>query len=208
MTFEPAHIFTKDAMHRPLFEPLSEEHERPDEWSDPLGFVIGGMASYPIRAERDGALSEQYFNAASALIDAIIDRRIADYEVANAALFLYRHCFELLLKAGLPSKVRGKKHIHHLGNLAKSYAHHKKLAGETIPPWVIKRCEELAAIDPSSEAFRYGDYIAPKAKNGSPIEDEIHIDLHHLKVAMLALNSALVAQERLNRIAREAGHDL
>ncbi len=190
----PADVFTKDAMTRPLFELLSEEHERPGEWSSPFGFVIGGMATYPMRAERDGALAEQYFAAANTLVDAIIDVRVADYEVANAALFLYRHCFELLLKAGLPSKVRAKKNIHYLANLAKSYAYNKRQAGETVPEWVIKRCKELATIDPGSEAFRYGLYDAPKAKDGSPIIDEIRVDLHHLKVAMLALNSALVSQ--------------
>src|ERR1700694_3295183 len=36
-------VFTRDAMTRPLFEPLSEQHERPDEWSGPLGFVLAGM---------------------------------------------------------------------------------------------------------------------------------------------------------------------
>jgi hypothetical protein len=199
---DPAKVFTRDAMTRPLFEPFSEEHERPDEWSGPLGFVIGGMASYGIQAERDGALSEQYFNAATALIDAIIGRRIADYQVANAALFLYRHSFELLLKAGLPNKTRAKKDIHHLGDLAKSYVHHKNGAGATVPPWVVKRCEELAAIDPGSEAFRYGEYGTPKAKDGSAIEDEIHVDLFHLKAAMLALNTALVSQNWSIRMAR------
>jgi len=201
MTEFPA-ILTKDAITRPLFEPFSEEHERPDEWSGPLGFVIGGFAQPMMQAERDGALSEQYFNAATTLIDAIIDRRVADYQVANAALFLYRHCFELLLKAGLPPKVRAKKDIHHLGDLAKSYAHHKKEAGQIVPSWVIKRCEELAAIDPSSEAFRYGEYGTPKAKDGSPIEDEIHVDLFHLKTAMLALNATLVSENWLIRMAR------
>lgn len=202
MMVDPASIFTKEATTRPLFEAFSEQHERPDEWSGPLGFVIGGMAIYSMQAERDGALSEQYFNAATALIDAIIDRRIADYQVANAALFLYRHSFELLLKAGLPSKIRLKKDIHHLGDLAKSYAHHKSAAGEPVPTWVVKRCEELATIDPGSEAFRYGKYGTPKAKDGSAIEDEIHVDLFHLKAAMLALNTALVSQNWLIRMAR------
>jgi hypothetical protein len=199
---DPAEILTKEATSRPLFEPLSEKHERPDEWSGPLGFVLGGMATHAVQAERDGALAEQYFNAASALIDSIIDRRVADYQVANAALFLYRHCFELLLKAGFPPKVRAKKDIHHLGKLAQSYAHHKKEAGETVPSWAIKRCEELAAIDPSSEAFRYGEYSAPRGKDGSPLVDEIHVDLLHLKAAMLALNSALVSQNWSIRMAR------
>ncbi len=199
---DPAGICSADAMERPLFEPLSAEHERPDEWSGPLGFVIGGFACPPMQAERDGALAEQYFNAAIALIDDILARRVADFHVANAALFLFRHSIELLLKAGLPPEARQKKNIHHLGDLAKSYAHHKKSTGETVPAWVIKRCEELAAIDPGSTAFRYGGYGFPRAKDGSAIMDEIHVDLEHLKVAMLALNVALVEQNWLIRMAR------
>jgi hypothetical protein len=189
-------------MTRPLFEPLSEQHERPDEWSGPLGFVLAGMARYTEQGLRDAALAEEYFNAATALIDAIIERRVADYQVANAALFLYRHCFELLLKSGLPTKVRAKKETHHLGNLARSYAHHKKTAGEIVPAWVIKRLEELAAIDPSSEAFRYGEYDTPITKDGGALIDEIHVDLIHLKAAMLALNTAMVSQNWLIRMAR------
>jgi len=199
---EPTRRLTKDAMTRPLFEPLSEEHERPDEWSGPLGFVIGGFARPVMQAEREGALAEQYFEAATALVDAILDKRVADYQVANAALFLYRHSFELLLKAGLPPEVREGKNIHHLANLAKSYAHHKGQEGHVVPPWVIKRCEELAAIDPGSVAFRYGDYGTPTAEDGSPIFDEIHVDLHHLKEAMRALNMVLVKQNWLIRMAR------
>lgn len=187
-------IFTEEAMTSPLFQPLSEEHERPDEWSAPLGFVIGGMATHVTQTERDGALVEQYFEAATVLIDSIIDQRVADFQVANAALFLYRHCFELLLKAGLPPKVREEKNIHHLGNLAKSYAHHRKMAGREVPLWVIKRCEELAVIDPGSEAFRHGNYGIPKSKDGSLTAGEVHVDLLHLKAAMLALNTALVSQ--------------
>lgn len=193
---------TKDAISRPLFEPLSDKHEWPDEWSGPLGFVIGGFTRPSMQAERDGSLAEQYFEAANTLIDAIIDKRVADHQVANAALFLYRHNFELLLKAGLPAKVRAEKDIHHLGNLAKSYAHHMKEAGKTIPAWVIKRCEELASIDPGSEAFRYGEYGTPKGKDGAPIIDEIHVDLFHLKNAMAALNAALVNENWLIRMAR------
>ena len=189
-------------MTGPLFEPLSQKHERPDEWSGPLGFVLGGFNLPSLQAEQDGALADQYFNAATALVDAIIEQRVADYQVANAALFLYRHCFELLLKAGLPPKVRAKKFVHHLGNLAKSYAHHKKQAGEIVPFWVIRRCEELASIDPGSEAFRYGEYGTPKAMDGSPMKDEIHVDLFHLKAAMLALNTALVLRNWPVRMAR------
>jgi len=199
---DPTYRLTEEAMTRPLFEPLSEEHERPDEWSEPFGFVMGGMATYLLQTERYGALAEQYFNAATALIDDIAKRRIADCEVANAALFLYRHCFELLLKAGLPDDIRAKKKHHHLGNLAKSYAYHKRQAGYIVPLWVVKRCEELASIDPSSETFRYGEHSTPNGTSLPPITDEIHVDLRHLRAAMLALNTALVSQNWLIRMAQ------
>lgn len=192
----------EEAKSRPLFEALSEEHERPDEWSGPLGFVIGGFARPEAETERDGMMAEQFFEAANALIDAIIERRVADFEVANAALFLYRHCFELLLKAGLPPKVRKSKNIHHLGDLAKSYAHHKRLEGHIVSAWIVKRCEELAVIDPESMAFRYGNYGTPKDKDGTPILDEIHVDIFHLKAAMRVLNAALVDQNWSIRMAR------
>ncbi len=189
-------------MMRPLFEPLSDDHARPDEWSWPLGFVIGGMATYADQSEREEHLAGQYFTAAEALVDAILDKRVADYEVANAALFLYRHCIELLLKAGLPSQVRARKNIHHLGNLAKSYAHHQQRAGRTVPAWVIGRCEELASIDPGSEAFRYGECGVPEAKNRAPLVEEIHVNLVHLKDTMKTLNAALAEQNRLIRMER------
>ena len=116
--------------------------------------------------------------------------------MANAALFLYRHYCELLLKAGLPSHVRARKNIHHLGDLAKSYAaHYQQQAGHAVPAWIIRRCEELASIDPGSEAFRYGEYGA------SPVE-EVHVDLVHLKAAMKALFAVLVEQNRLIRIGQ------
>lgn len=173
-------------MTRPLFEPLSEKHERPDEWSGPLGFVLAGMATYTEQRLRDAALAAEYFNAATALIDALIEKRVADYEIANAALFLYRHCFELLLKSALPTEARANKQTHHLGKLARSYAHYRKIAGKIVPAWVIKRLDELAAIDPSSEAFRYGEYETPLTEEGGALIDEIHVDLIHLKAAMFA----------------------
>lgn len=197
-----AEIFTRAAMTRPLFEPLTEQHERPDEWSGPLGFVIGGFSRPAMQAERDSSLALQYFEAAEALVEAIVDKRIADYQVANAALFLYRHSVELLLKSGLPPTARAKKNVHNLSNLARSYAHHKQKCGMIVPAWVIHRCEELATIDPGSEAFRYGDYGTPQRKGHPPIEDEVHVDLFHLKAAMAALNAALVEQNWLIRMAK------
>lgn len=48
------------------------------------------------------SLAEEYFAAANELVDAIKEKRIADYQVGNAALFLYRHSCELILKGKRP----------------------------------------------------------------------------------------------------------
>jgi CNT family concentrative nucleoside transporter len=37
--------FTEEQMHRPLFEEPTVALERPCEWSEPLGFMVGGMAT-------------------------------------------------------------------------------------------------------------------------------------------------------------------
>jgi hypothetical protein len=52
------------------------------------------------------SLAEEYFAAANELVDAIKEKRIADYQVGNAALFLYRHSCELIRKAALPVSKR------------------------------------------------------------------------------------------------------
>lgn len=184
---------TEAAMMRPLFEQLTEDHERLDEWSAPLGFVFGGMATYAEVSERDEQLAEQYRVAAEALVDAILEQRVVDHQLANPVLFLYRHCWELLLKAGLPSDVRASKNVHDLPTLAKSYAaHYRQRAGHDVPTWIMQRCEELASIDAGSTAFRYGEC-------GAMLEGEVHVDLVHLKAAMKTLSAVLVEQNRLIR---------
>lgn len=189
-------IYTDDAMSRPLSEPLSERHERVDAWSEPLGFVVGGMAHAARQVDRDGILAEQYFTAANALIDATAQGHVADYQVANAALFLYRHTFELLLKAGLPPAVRNAQRTHNLAALGQTYVQHRSSEGVKVPRWALRRLEELAALDPDSQAFRYGSSgIASKS-------DELHVGLFHLKASMLALYSALVEQNWSVRMAR------
>lgn len=36
---------TEDQMNRPLFEEPTAALERPNHWSEPLGFMVGGMAN-------------------------------------------------------------------------------------------------------------------------------------------------------------------
>jgi hypothetical protein len=177
------HVFTDEAMMRPLFEELTSDHAREDEWSGPKGFAIGGMMQ-----ANAASLAEEYFAAANELVKAIKERRIADYEVGNAALFLYRHSCELMLKAALPERARG----HDLMGLTDRFVEMvKEQYGQDVPVWIVRRMKELAAIDPNSAAFRYGTYGTPIDATGGPIELEAYVSVPHLEAAMLALNTAL-----------------
>lgn len=189
MIADPDEALAREAISRPLFQEPSPEIERTDPWSGPKGFMLGGMAQ-----SNDASLAEDYFHAAEAIIDAIRRDEIEDYKVANAALFLYRHSCELILKAALPPDVRAAKRTHNLGGLADSFAHWvKERDGRAVPSWIVRRLKELAAIDPSSEAFRYGNYLDPLASGPTALSGEVYVDLSHLRRAMTALNTALVS---------------
>lgn len=190
----PGEVFTEEAMTRPLFEELTGDHAREDEWSGPHGFAIGGMMQ-----ANAASLAEEYFTAANELVDAIAEKRIADYRIGNAALFLYRHSCELILKAALP----GAKRIHNLIGLTDGFvAMVKEQYGQDIPAWIVRRMKELAAIDQNSTAFRYGNYGAPIDAADVPIEFEAYVSLPHLRAAMLALNTALVGAVAEIKLAR------
>ena len=189
-----ADVFTEETMNRPLFEELTGDHAREDEWSGPHGFAIGGMMQ-----ANTASLAEEYFAAANELVDGIKEKRIADYRVGNAALFLYRHSCELILKAALPAS----KRTHDLTSLTDSFVEMvKENYGQDVPAWIVRRMRELAAIDPNSTAFRYGNYGRPIDAGDAPIEFEAYVSLSHLQAAMLALNTALasaVAEISLSR---------
>ncbi len=74
-----ADVFTEETMTRPLFEELTGEHAREDEWSGPHGFALGGMMQ-----ANAASLAEEYFAAANELVDAIKDKRIADYRIVES----------------------------------------------------------------------------------------------------------------------------
>lgn len=178
-------IFTEEAMTRPLFEELSEHHAREDGWSGPHGFALGGMMQ-----ANNASLAEEYFAAANELIQAIKDQRVPDYRVGNAALFLYRHSCELILKAALPNH----KRTHDLVLLTDSFVEMVKTQyKQDVPKWIVRRMRELAAIDPQSTGFRYGDYRTPIDGNDMPVGFEAYVSVPHLQAAMLALNTALVS---------------
>jgi hypothetical protein len=56
-------VFTEEAMTRPLFEELTCDHAREDEWSGPHGFAIGGMMQ-----ANAASLAEEYFTATNELV--------------------------------------------------------------------------------------------------------------------------------------------
>ena len=177
-------VFTAEQMHRPLFEDPTAAIERPDEWSEPLGFLVGGGAN-----QRFQRLGQQYFNAASALVEAIKHQQVADYEVANPVLYLYRHSIELFLKAIM----RDAAKTHNLDALSQEYQTFIRSEFDAdVPDWIIDRMRELGAIDPNSTAFRYNLTYDRGAKTDRPIDGEYHVNLHHLQSAMSALVTALV----------------
>jgi hypothetical protein len=178
-------IFTEEAMTRPLFQEPSPEIEREDPWSGPKGFMFGGMAQATV-----ASLAEEYFDAANLIIDCVKRNEVEDYRLAHAALFLYRHSIELILKAAVGKYDR----IHDLGRLANSFADMvKSRHGQNVPVWIMRRLKELAVFDPGSLAFRYGVNRDPLTKRDVPLDGEVYVDLFHLQQAMKALNTALVS---------------
>ncbi|WP_374311729.1 hypothetical protein [Dongia sp.] len=177
-------VFTEAQMHRPLFEDPAPAIERPDEWSEPLGFLVGGAAN-----QRFQHLGQQYFNAANALVEAIKHQDIADCEVANPVLYLYRHSVELFLKAIMQESAK----THNLDTLSAEYQAFIGFEFDAaVPDWIVGRMRELGAIDPNSTAFRYNLNYDRITKTDQPIEGEYHVNLHHLQSAMSALVTALV----------------
>lgn len=178
-------IFTHDQMHRPIFEEPDHRHERTDEWSEPKGFMVGGMANMS-----NQHLGQQYFDAAEDLIDHILqEHRHPDYKLSNPIMYLYRHSIGLFLKAILG----GAAKTHNLETLVDEYkAFIKTEFDADVPEWIITRMNELAEIDPNSTAFRYNKVYDRATKTDNPVVGEYFVDLRHSKSAMAVLNTALV----------------
>lgn len=178
-------IFTFEAMNRPLFEEPTEAVEREDPFTGPQGFMIGDEF-LPRRPE----LAQQYFDAAHLILESIKRGDWEDYKLVNPALFLYRHSLELLLK----EIVGGSRRGHDLAELADALAEVVQArTGGVVPSWIMTRLKEIASIDPSSTAFRYGENYDPVAKRSvPPVSSALYVSLPHLQRAMLTLNAALV----------------
>ena len=176
-------------MTRPLFVEPSSECEREDPWSGPQGFMIGGM-SLPTKVE----LSQQFFDAATLLVEAIKRCDLEDYKLVNPVLYLYRHSLELMLKGVMQSQ--GSHHK--LDVLADDFvAFIKSRSGEDVPKWITNRLKEIARIDPGSTAFRYAENMDKERKRTVPVDGEIYVGLIHLQNAMTALHTALAGVNRV-----------
>ena len=178
-------IFTKEAMSRSLFEEPGDHIVREDPFSGPQGFMVGDEF-IPTRIE----MAQQYFDAAHMLLESIKRGDWEDYKLVNPALFLYRHSLELLVKGLLGRASR----THDLAALADELSAAYLARWQTqIPSWIIGRLKEVAAIDPGSTAFRYGENFDPVLKaDVPPVPSAMYVSVLHLQRAMLTLNAALL----------------
>lgn len=176
---------------RPLFMEIPDDIGRSDPFDGPPGFLLGDMGQ-PSKLE----LSEQYFDAANQLIENIQKQRCEDYRLVYPVLFLYRHALELMLKGSICNK----SNHHKLNNLADDYAKYiQEEFKQSVPSWVMKRIKEFAAIDPNSMAFRYAEDKYKDEPGISPIDDDIYVDVMHLKRVMDVLYQALVKASKIMR---------
>lgn len=177
-------IFTKEAMNRPLFEEPGDHIVREDPFSGPQGFMVGDEF-VPTRLE----MAQQYFDAAHMLLESIKRGDWEDYKLVNPALYLYRHSLELLVKGLLGNAPK----THDLAALADELAQaHFNRWQTLVPSWIVDRLKEIAAIDPGSTAFRYGENHDRVLKVGvPPVPSAMYVSVPHLQRAMLTLNAAL-----------------
>lgn len=187
-------VFTREAMSRPLFEEPGDHIVREDPQSGPQGFMVGDEF-VPGRIE----MAQQYFDAAHLLLESIKRGEWEDYKLVSPALFLYRHSVELLVKGLLGASPR----THDLSVLADMLdAAFADRWDRPVPRWIIDRLKEIAAIDPGSTAFRYGENYDPIRKVAvPPVPSAMYVSLPHLQRAMLTLNAAL--QGAIADVARD-----
>jgi hypothetical protein len=159
---------------RPIFEKPSTDCEREDPWSGPKGFMFGGWS---LPSGTTWEMAQQYFDAANLILESILNGQMEDYRLGTPVLFLYRHWLELAVKS-----IVGCVHGHDLAKLSDKLNSHLAKRGITVPKWVTDRLLEMAAVDPSSTAFRYADNAIP---------GEIYVSLPHLRNVMLLLYVAL-----------------
>lgn len=177
---------------QPLFRDPGEDDQREDAYSGPFGFLIGGL-----NASERVELAEQYLMAANLLVESIRKQQVADYQIAYPVLFLYRHALEVLIKHLL-----GRDVSHHrLDALADDLVRFARdQHGEQVPSWIVRRLREIAQIDPTSQAFRYGeDRYEPQQRRPVPYETYVRVsELHDVMNTLYAVlrRAADVVHER------------
>jgi hypothetical protein len=167
---------------QPLFRDAGEDDQREDAYSGPFGFLIGGLADFE-RVE----LAEQYLTAANLLVRSINKQEVADFEIAYPVLFLYRHALEVLIKTLIGKEVNHHR-LHALADDLVKFA--REQHGQKVPRWIVTRLREIARIDPTSEAFRYGE-DKYKSKQRTPVPHETYIRVAELHDVMNDLYSVL-----------------
>lgn len=176
-----------------LFRDPGEGDEREDGYSEPHGFLLSGMGP----DERE-SIAYQYLQAANLIVESVRQKRIADYEIAYPVLYLYRHAIEVLLKV----LVGGSKNHHRLDALGSDLVIHvREHFGQEVPRWVIEQLNEVARIDPTSQAFRYGEdrYSNCKANQRRPVPHETYVRVEDLHNSMNRLYSALARALAISR---------
>lgn len=137
---------------------------------------------------RSGAQAVGYRTAAETLIDVIIDQQYATSRtLLHPLLFLYRHSIELRFKR-LIEEYGGKRFSkgHELVDLWRTC---KTIIAHYLPSEDMSKVErlinELHAVDPNSQAFRYAT-----TPQGKPIEIPFGaVDLVHLRKQMTDLDT-------------------
>jgi hypothetical protein len=118
----------------------------------------------------DADLANEYYMAASLLVDAAVEKHRV-WMCVHPILYLYRHAIELELK-GL---VRPQKPNHDLDTLTNaliknfSDAHNIDIAAG----WVVKIIREFSAIDKRSTGFRYVKELGGERIHASEYEVDV-----------------------------------
>lgn len=167
-----------------LFIEPTEDIQRDDPFSGPLGFMLGGMA-LPNKLE----LAQQYYDAAHTLVEVIKRHEIEDYKLVNPVLYLYRHSLELILKYIMHSKATH----HRLDALSDDFVKFvKEQSTEKVPTWITNRLKEIAHIDPNSMAFRYAEDKYGNKKVCSAVDGETYVSVLQLQEVMSVLYDTLI----------------
>ena len=175
--------FEEADLRGPLFVGPTDDIEREDAFSGPHGFLLGPWGP-PSRLE----LAQQYFDAATTLVESIKSREVEDYKLVYPVLFLYRHALELVVKHLIHSEAKHHK-LHNLADDLNAYVckHYK----QQVPSWITSRLKEIAQVDPGSMAFRYAEDRYKGAEKPSPVDGDLYVGVNHLQRSMEALYGVL-----------------